>query len=498
MAPTVQYASAPRIRPLRPEHPPSAPMTDHQREEATKAARESKTALDKDVAEWLDYTFAKVTELSKKHNKDEHYFYDLFFGGGLHMVNHHNKINAFNAFLSIKARDHRLVEGKESLKLEELQVLHLEEYHALDDAQRLAYVEQFKALKTTSVELQRPTPRSRIQDVSNVIRNIELLLVALQRRAGVQAMVCIFRNTAAYVMDLQWFFTNPEIKPYLPMAVGRRWDTSQVGARLEAFAIAGCDTARLFKTVQQKVEYYKMAIRNRVNQNLRQITGNSNIQMQYVHFESRIVIPYGIDIVGWNHPTFGNPSELSSSLDLLKKLYEALLSGKCKFVTLTEAEHDARTKEYEAKVVNGDNDIPQRQQRKDAGKKRGPNKRTKNRKAQDGTDDEESDEEEDDEDDEEEDNEDDEEPARTKSTRKKPTTKRCRTQAQDDDEDEEPTPPKTTRKKPAPKCGRKQAQDQDVPPPPAKRAQKEPAKPVAKRGRWTTSQPVVRDEAGVE
>ncbi|TFK59157.1 hypothetical protein BDN72DRAFT_906111 [Pluteus cervinus] len=456
---TAQYASAPRIRPLRPTAQPAAPMTDHQREEAMQASRETKAEMNREVAAWTKYTLDKVAELAKKYKKDERYFLDMFFGGGIHLVNHHDKVNPFNAFMSIKARENRM-DGEDLLKLKALQALHLAEYHGLNETERLAYVEEFMALKVANLELQRPTPRARIQDVSNVIRNIELLLLGLQRRAGVHAMVCIFRNTTTYVMDPQWFFTSAELEPYLPMAVGKQWNTAQVGARLEAFAIAGCDTSKLFKTVQQKVEFYKMSIRNRVNHSLRQITGNSNLQMQYVHFETRIVHQYGVNIVGWTHPTFGNPSELSSSLEPLKKLYDALVSGECKFVKLSEADVDKRKKEYEAKLASGEVEVTERKQRKDAGTKRGANKRTKKRNAV-----------EDDEDDEEEDDTEDED--------------------EDDGDDEEPVPQPA--KKPAAKRRRKERQEESQPS--TKRMRKTATKPTTSRRRRTASQAVGDSDA---
>jgi hypothetical protein len=36
-------------------------------------------------------------------DKKPHYFLDLFFQGGSHMVNHHEKVNAYNTFKSLKA-----------------------------------------------------------------------------------------------------------------------------------------------------------------------------------------------------------------------------------------------------------------------------------------------------------------------------------------------------------------------------------------------------------
>jgi hypothetical protein len=66
-------------------------------------------------------------------------------------------------------------------------------------------------------------------------------------------------------MSPQWYFTNPELEKYLTMVVRKRWDTAEVGAKLEAFAIAGSDITstwsmhhrhniKLFESFTQDVE----------------------------------------------------------------------------------------------------------------------------------------------------------------------------------------------------------------------------------------------------
>ena len=42
-------------------------------------------------------------------------------------------------------------------------------------------------------------------------------------------------------MNPYWYFTSPALEEYMKIAVRKRWDTSEVGTKLEAFAIAGCD-----------------------------------------------------------------------------------------------------------------------------------------------------------------------------------------------------------------------------------------------------------------
>ena len=44
-------------------------------------------------------------------------------------------------------------------------------------------------------------------------------------------------------MEPQWYFTSPELRDYMSIAVRNRWDIGDVGAKIEAFAIAGCDVS---------------------------------------------------------------------------------------------------------------------------------------------------------------------------------------------------------------------------------------------------------------
>lgn len=63
----------------------------------------------------------------------------------------------------------------------------------------------------------------------------------LRNKAGVEAFFCIVRNNAEYHMKPQWYFTSEAIANYMPMIVRKKWDTHDIGIKLEAFAIAGCD-----------------------------------------------------------------------------------------------------------------------------------------------------------------------------------------------------------------------------------------------------------------
>lgn len=92
--------------------------------------------------------------------------------------------------------------------------------------------------------------------------------------------------------------------------------------------------------------------------------------MQYVNYEEAIVQRYGIELQGWTYDKFVNPSELSTSLPLLRKLLTAIDTGSCKFVKLTAEELRKRLETYKKKVESGELKIRERKTRSDAGKRK--------------------------------------------------------------------------------------------------------------------------------
>lgn len=92
--------------------------------------------------------------------------------------------------------------------------------------------------------------------------------------------------------------------------------------------------------------------------------------MQYVNYEEDIVQRYGIELQGWTYDRFVNPSELSTSLPLLRKLLNAIDTGDCKFVKLTAEERRKRLETYKKKVAKGEIKVRERKIRSDAGKRK--------------------------------------------------------------------------------------------------------------------------------
>jgi hypothetical protein len=61
-----------------------------------------------------------------------------------------------------------------------------------------------------------------------------------------EAFYCVVWNTADYHIESRWYFSCQELANYMNIAVRKKWDTQEVGMKLEAFAIAGCDAMSKF------------------------------------------------------------------------------------------------------------------------------------------------------------------------------------------------------------------------------------------------------------
>lgn len=68
-----------------------------------------------------------------------------------------------------------------------------------------------------------------------------LQIDGLRNKTGVEAFFCIVHNDTEYHMQPQWYFTSKAVSNYMPMIVCKKWDTHDIGIKLEAFAIAKCD-----------------------------------------------------------------------------------------------------------------------------------------------------------------------------------------------------------------------------------------------------------------
>ncbi|KAJ6632055.1 hypothetical protein B0H10DRAFT_1937769 [Mycena sp. CBHHK59/15] len=274
--------------------------------------------IDDCVNEWFSYTWEMAETLPS----------------GAKMVNSHDKINPYNAFKREKAAECR--ENREHKHVAQLHTDYIDKYHALTDEEKDALVEWFKDRKTSS------------GTCPIEIKNLY------------STDMCSFASSAITLTSTchpQWFFTSKELEAYMPLATCKKWDTREVGTKIEAFAVAGCN---MLSALKQKADYLKV-----------EETNNPIALMNYVNFEEKIVHKYGVVMIGWTGK-FTNPGELSSYLPALQDLFDDLQSRKCRFETLSKEAHIEYLEKYQADITAGLIVPPQHKGCNDARKPWGP------------------------------------------------------------------------------------------------------------------------------
>ena len=102
-----------------------------------------------------------------------------------------------------------------------------------------------------------------------------------------------------------------------------------------------------------------------------EITHNANATMHYADYEEKVVQRYGVELIGWTYEKLLNPSELSTSLPRLRELLEAINTGSCKFIKLSQSQLKQRREEIQKAIEDGSLPAPKtRKPRKDRGTKR--------------------------------------------------------------------------------------------------------------------------------
>jgi hypothetical protein len=113
-----------------------------------------------------------------------------------------------------------------------------------------------------------------------------LQMFSLGQRLGVKGFFCVVQNNISFKMEPEWYFMSKELKNYMEITTHKWWVTSEIGMKLEAFAIAGCNpvSAYLFlshqwpliiilpldvlHTAAQKINFMKGKICSLLNKNL--------------------------------------------------------------------------------------------------------------------------------------------------------------------------------------------------------------------------------------
>ncbi|KAJ7797420.1 hypothetical protein B0H14DRAFT_2911503, partial [Mycena olivaceomarginata] len=176
-----------------------AQLSPEDRKDRQEARADKQALIDSAVTEWFNNTMALAEELGTRHKLKPQYFLDLFFQGGARMIHQQKKAE--------KAAECR--ERGESKKVPELHEEYFDEYKNLTDEEKQDIVDRYtESHASRTLKLRRDTPRAKIQYVSNIVRNMKLLMVGLASHVGAEGFFCIVRNRTDFHMDPQWYFTS--------------------------------------------------------------------------------------------------------------------------------------------------------------------------------------------------------------------------------------------------------------------------------------------------
>ncbi|OSD00279.1 hypothetical protein PYCCODRAFT_1469608 [Trametes coccinea BRFM310] len=251
-------------RPIQPAPRRQAPvLSSEQRSEIAAARRLKQASVDEDIQGWYDDSVAFATTLATRFGRDSDYYLNMMFSGATKLrVGGRRKPNAYNAYLH-----HLAKEGDDQIRADELSRRHSDEYRELTDKQKKQYLSELQETRDSQQYGMRLSERSRIHDVTQVCKDIEGMMLALQARVGIQGFYCIVRSTAAYQMRPHFFFTDRALDTFLRGAI-RGFQPETIGSLAEAFSIAGLDYLSFLRTSGEKVTFLKSEIRELINQGL--------------------------------------------------------------------------------------------------------------------------------------------------------------------------------------------------------------------------------------
>ncbi|KAI0359108.1 hypothetical protein OH77DRAFT_1420667 [Trametes cingulata] len=354
------------ILPSKRRKPPQ--LTRERRIEIAQDRKARQHTIEEDIHDWYDDSLAFAEDLHNRFpQKSANHYVHMMFSGAM-KLRQKREPNSYNAWLHHLAED-----NTEHANAVQLGQGRMEDYNRLSDAEKENLLQKLVEDRTSKTYGLRLDKRGRTQDVNNVLRHIEDLLLALQSRVGIEAFFCVVRNNPDYNMKPRWWFSRAELEDYLRNTV-RKFAPERIGILTEAFAISGGEFISQLKNSKEKIAYLKGEIRDLVQDGLAEITGDKDLRMSYIQFTRDIEIPYAVTMVGWagkdpEHPRpWVNPSQLTNDIEMLKELRNDLLSGECAFAHLTSQQHDATKEAYKKQCEAGD--VPQRKKRKDAGQKR--------------------------------------------------------------------------------------------------------------------------------
>ncbi|KAK1227506.1 hypothetical protein PQX77_009482 [Marasmius sp. AFHP31] len=346
------------------------PMTRAERKRRRLERQTQYTAIKIRMAKLRRLVREECVQLGKDFRKKPRYFTDMFFQGGTRIHKPANKPSSFNAFISKKSRECRAAGNP--LTLRQIQQEFTEEYNVLTPKERQDLVVAFEETRDldTRERLKRPSVQEKMADAAASFSQIAG--IGLKTRVGVEAVVLAVKNRPEKIMAPKWIFTDDRIRHYLPTIV-RGWNTATIGKKVEALAVAGCDPTKLIQNQAEQADALKKELAQLIQEALDEACSTTNQAMHYERFDTLVTLRYGVVCEGWPKDLpFQKPSSFGGNNESLFQLRDAWRDGNTVFRKLSKEELAdwklARAKGIEEGTVV----LKQRKKRRDAGQKRGP------------------------------------------------------------------------------------------------------------------------------
>ncbi|KAI6036211.1 hypothetical protein BKA83DRAFT_4042354 [Pisolithus microcarpus] len=311
----------------------------------------------------------KVTKtLASKHHKSIRRVENDLHLGHMKFRSRHSKISAWNAFCWKKGhtmnRSNEMAGSKGTL-LDLVRESRME-YHELSAEDKNRLIEEFSEFREAKAIGVRVTTKSKINDITHTLKAVENELHNLKSRTGVETVLYATRGTTDLPLQGVAFATEG-VADFMGSVMGI--DTQDLVSKLEGFAVRGIKGAA--ENHQQRVSNVRAAIRNVINCQLRDVTGDPKAKMQWAQYFRNVVTRYQVVIEGWPETIpFANLSSASSSLAQLEVLLRKWELGATYWKALSDDELNQLQQRRNEGLENGEIEEHSRRTRSDKGKKR--------------------------------------------------------------------------------------------------------------------------------
>ncbi|KAL0563803.1 hypothetical protein V5O48_018260 [Marasmius crinis-equi] len=330
--------------------------------------RKKASEIKQEIAKLRRYVRGRCNELAEIYDLKPRYFADMFYQGGVRNAKARNAPNPFNAFKSVMAHERRKA-GEKPLHLVELQAVLEDEYNTLDEKEKAGYIEKYLDLcdKDKREKIKRPSMKAKSAECMKTVKEILGKAMTLKTSVGVEMIGLVVKNRSEPYLEAQWIATDPRLHDYLNYLF-HAWDPVEVGKKVEAFAVAGCDVIKTIKNQKDQVDTLKKDIVRLVQKDLDEACGTENLTMQYERFDTLITMPYKVTLEGWPKGIkCQSPHSFGGALAPLMTLHDAWRNGTTYFRKMDDTEFEAWKAKRAEKVESGEIVPKARKKRSDAG-----------------------------------------------------------------------------------------------------------------------------------